>query len=905
MEQQELSIRPGGLGGTSSAGHTSIRDKYKTALDRYNTDLERRCPVISNNYNKLNQIVSRYGQEIDQAWRSSNRKKKRRFLTAIWIGIPKQHRPDLNNENPSVADCMWPYISQEDLVDNGENLLTMIHSRATHPWTEYANMDLDSTTRGWEGVPGFPDTIPPWRHPSTLGTANDNGEDFRITFIEDGVEHDGRRKYFRVEETHSVEQRQKLLPFTFNYASAALIAKVQERLYINLVKICQHLLRPMPLNAQKEAAENEQEYQERFAEQFPLDGEPSAAPESTPSLTAPSGNDEVTIKVLSEARRCAPYGKPANLDLEIAGDLIRGRAAAAKETLEELRANPGFFESSIRQERELIGEAEGTKKAKEDDEFTEEDGPKWKRALEASITLPIQAFDQWAAMQDTFESLQTTYEGIVDKTLISPQNRSPNAVAAQQAFERALIPFQHIAFTIRDRILAKMFAEAKNNVLFKEYIEFRPMYNNQDANQSQNPKIPCATDTLKSLLQEARTCAESNKRIPENCRKGMVYEKFRVILESYVRRHMLTRLPALIDELDRLFKEDPNLPKGQKANVEFLPVHVRPELEDLAILAECLSQVDNFRPWSLVIIQSMAAPPKTGEANKMSTANNLVAELDRPARQLALNSPRIWEEVYKLAIPYAEKFAYPAPEEERTTEVVKTMRSSEQNLREFWDPLIKLLKQNTAVSARVLALLEPTPELTPLRPKQKQTTKLEAAEAEPGPSQPSQKDQGATAEGGKPSESSLSLWEQRQALLRAQGIDDTAEQSRPATPKTTTASQTAVTPAAADNRIRVSREVMDTLSILMFEQGRTGGARRELPWKDFLRAMSEIGYRTITQGSGSEVNFHPDKSILGNHVPIKFHSPHPEKKLSFNRARMYGSRLCKRHGWTLDSFTER
>jgi hypothetical protein len=68
----------------------------------------------------------------------------------------------------------------------------------------------------------------------------------------------------------------------------------------------------------------------------------------------------------------------------------------------------------------------------------------------------------------------------------------------------------------------------------------------------------------------------------------------------------------------------------------------------------------------------------------------------------------------------------------------------------------------------------------------------------------------------------------------------------------------------------------------------------EIPWNDFLHAMTSVGF-TVIKLYGSVWQFTPTKLDVDRN--IQFHEPHPKPKLAFNVARRFGRRLHRAYGW--------
>jgi hypothetical protein len=101
--------------------------------------------------------------------------------------------------------------------------------------------------------------------------------------------------------------------------------------------------------------------------------------------------------------------------------------------------------------------------------------------------------------------------------------------------------------------------------------------------------------------------------------------------------------------------------------------------------------------------------------------------------------------------------------------------------------------------------------------------------------------------------------------------------------------------------IHLTKKLYHTFSTL-FHQPSTTSQPAEVPWTDFVSAMSTISFLP-EKLHGSVWRFTPkDGSTFGTETPINFHEPHPSTKLPFRTARMYGSRLTRHYGLDGDCF---
>ena len=73
----------------------------------------------------------------------------------------------------------------------------------------------------------------------------------------------------------------------------------------------------------------------------------------------------------------------------------------------------------------------------------------------------------------------------------------------------------------------------------------------------------------------------------------------------------------------------------------------------------------------------------------------------------------------------------------------------------------------------------------------------------------------------------------------------------------------------------------------------------ELPWRDFLRALTNIGF-SAEKLPGSQWMF--CRQDGDSRQKISFHEPHPESKIPSQWCRHFARRLKIAFGWTMDTF---
>ncbi|MCJ1453084.1 hypothetical protein MMC28_003429 [Mycoblastus sanguinarius] len=104
--------------------------------------------------------------------------------------------------------------------------------------------------------------------------------------------------------------------------------------------------------------------------------------------------------------------------------------------------------------------------------------------------------------------------------------------------------------------------------------------------------------------------------------------------------------------------------------------------------------------------------------------------------------------------------------------------------------------------------------------------------------------------------------------------------------------------AVLTSKFKVGKRASRVFSTL-FGRPTEEGIPGELPWKEFLYAMTSLGF-SVQKLDGSAWIFSPVDEPLER--SITFHEPHPVSKIPFRVARRYGRRLEWAYGWTADSF---
>ncbi|OIW34205.1 hypothetical protein CONLIGDRAFT_711980 [Coniochaeta ligniaria NRRL 30616] len=896
------------------------------------------CSQILGAQRELREIVARNQEEIERRWETKlkQKNKARKVFRVAWPQdpkglvpgeMPKEHRADMDldavkdpggNERDRRHLYLWPHLNETDLFERPELLMRLIHNRALNSWLEYLCMDLDSTKGGWE-IEGVRVRLRWGRRDWKDGTT-EHSIDYRVSFRDPGSNGAGSA-CFTVQRSTTEEERNKLLPGSFDYAQAIIIAEVQALLYPFLVKVCKELLLPKKDNL------TDSEYAAKFHDEF-IKSKPFPAQLPTPPkapATAGSSTDGVSVKILSETRMYSWYGKPQDVDLLTVGDLIRSRVADTEEAILDLRASPDIWEDSVKQWKSVYDQMNQVPEPGPDAGFAAEQLPGWRWAVEKTVSVAITAYDRWHLLYDTFTALQEAQW--VHKEAVARNRGATEVEEAKRVLDQRLLCFQFVSSQLSEYILQDdLKDEIKDKYPFDRYFDL-----SEKKDDPHEQRVPRRTDTLQTELS-------SGKGV------GRVFERFRSVLEPYQRNRF--GLPAVLCELDRAI--DKVHPTETKS---IIPAYISPSLEDLGILAECLVQVNNMAPWmTLVELYS------TIHQQRMKAANKEVEDLYTPLAALWKQRDTIFDPVYKKGMPKRDRFKYLTPGEDITEQVVTTMRKSEENLEGFWEELLSNLKEAEALSEGLQTLLDQAPGRTPAW---EEPVRTESSSSETGwTEQPQAEEQSSQTEGwtegweeeqsgeqpgeqleDQPQEAEGttaggSLWDEMQARLKQeqeqqeepeQQEEQEEQEEDPMDidppdpnpdPPAAQEENPAQDPPAPDStpKIKVKPATLSILRSMMFDKTRRHGpVPGEIHWDDLRAAMADVGFAS-NKGHGSAWHFHPTEALKefirsqnsgGDTAAITLHDPHPKRKVDAIYARRYGRRLLRRYGWTLETFEER
>lgn len=337
----------------------------------------------------------------------------------------------------------------------------------------------------------------------------------------------------------------------------------------------------------------------------------------------------------------------------------------------------------------------------------------------------------------------------------------------------------------------------------------------------------------------------------------------------------LLRMPLVVDELQRL------LDKEQTAN-NMVTEFVSSIIGDLAIICECLRQIDSYQPWALTFEDLMVDYENDIKEQYAKTSQpwaSMLAALKEPNSSTG--------RMAHLGKPTDKKFDYPVGKR-RTKENTEIMRQSEANLDAFWSYIDgRMSKEAGDLAGTAVGKLLTEPRILQRTPQW----------SEPDKSDRRSSDSDAQSLLMQLSDLYSQLESRTSRTLSSASKEDTKSKVKtrgvPSSTRANAVTELEANPTdpqpifAVDNR---ALKVFRTLSFTPSINAMPG----EVAWNDFVHAMMSTGFGA-EKLYGSVWHFTPSK--LDVERSIQFHEPHPSGKIPFRIARRHGRRLNRAYGW--------
>ncbi|EPE03056.1 hypothetical protein F503_08670 [Ophiostoma piceae UAMH 11346] len=775
-------------------------------------------------FHLLRSILERHETTIQKRWTKKTRTQKLAILLAAWPSMPTTHRPDFAafRKNAPGTSGLTPQL------------------RGSYVWP-YINQEdlLRSKTlllllkaRGRN-------------HPSVFAAADGDAMHIGMVsravvpiflnehvFMLNGITRDTDYGRLLGWDEHPdafdwMSSRKQFLP-----GEGLLILEAQARVLAFLVACCRSILHEIP----GEDLRNDALY--------PTQPEPVLKDSTATAGLAAS------LTVLAEE---APYRVPERLDLDKIEALLAARKEAAEGHVLALREDPGYFADHLNEMREhrqemikdVAGNVHPTLKPPRQ-------GLLWCRVIGEVAVQAYFQLELYTELHKQAQHLRKLQRQYADKIL--PLEDLPEPYLA------ALLKFRHYLNQI---------AKGPMNQLKNTFAASPPMRSYFVR------EVPISADSSK-ISTMSRPGVKMDPII------GQLVWLLQTLWEDG-QNLFLCRLPAVVDELDRLLTIE------QRAR-ELVSPYIASMISELSIVGECLRQIDIYQPWANGFQHALVD-------REDAIKRNFAEHTQSHARVLAALRDENIAAIRAYGDPSDNKFSYPVGKR-RSKAVSDSLRSAEHHLDIFWakaDGLVRARAGNQDGSAmqRLLAqprLLQRTPEWV-----------------EPPPKAPKEAGSGADAlagslaavhvHSGPPPSSSrkdvLAEAAARSAKAKAKTRGQARGQHVANTDDNDTDTGTQPPVPDVQPRIAVDARALKVLRILFFDPA-ANTTPGEVAWLDFLHALQATGF-VAQKLYGSVWHFQP--MTLDVERSIQFHEPHPRGKIPFATARRHGRRLNRAYGW--------
>ncbi|KAG0050122.1 hypothetical protein BGZ83_005081 [Gryganskiella cystojenkinii] len=350
----------------------------------------------------------------------------------------------------------------------------------------------------------------------------------------------------------------------------------------------------------------------------------------------------------------------------------------------------------------------------------------------------------------------------------------------------------------------------------------------------------------------------------------------------------------LLQLLDELFERD-----GKKIK-DLISGRVTSVLENMSFLSECERQLSLYQPWASSFGDHIAI--------HITKIRNRHFKRTLPKTNLQkFREVSIWPEVD----PTSGRFFYPV-DKRRTKETTEAMQKAEKNLDAFWAVFDKILvtkvdsnrqgalmrmNENRTLH-RTRAWIEPAP-----KTKQPKSTNLKSIDGISNTLSQLHLDSeqhSTTEKAQRPSPS--------KTKVKTKGVDST---------KINTTNTTVATASTKSDKESIEDDTSITIPVdvrsfkvlgTLFYQPTVNSQPGEIPWNDFLYAMTNVGF-AVEKLYGSVWHFSPSDASKKKYAvrdrSIQFHEPHPIAKIPYRMARLFGRRLFRAYGWRGEMFVLR
>lgn len=362
--------------------------------------------------------------------------------------------------------------------------------------------------------------------------------------------------------------------------------------------------------------------------------------------------------------------------------------------------------------------------------------------------------------------------------------------------------------------------------------------------------------------------------------------------------HWQFGLSLILDELQHLLESEPEAASLVSSRLAEI-------ISDLSIVAQCRDQLNRFQPWA-----------RTFESSGLDRKDALRKSFGTWLRSMSKLMERVtFEDIFLMVDVLGDsqkRFHYPA-DRRPTRENIESLRNAEKNLDAFWGWLdvvfsIKCDEFRGRHVGRVLAekrTLCRIPEWVDNSDSHKHSSGKKAKHQKTGSATDGEalcQDLAAVQlDSFEPAATNLKaqLDSTEKTKIKTKGLaTGSSPPTEPATPATTTKDEEQPKPPT----VAVDARALKVFRTLFFNPGVTSSPG-EVPWLDFVHAMTSTGQFTAEKLYGSAWQF--QRRDGEGQSSIHFHEPHPRAKIHFTMARRMGRRLNRTFGWTGSTFVLR
>ncbi|KAL4905612.1 hypothetical protein BDW74DRAFT_167787 [Aspergillus multicolor] len=793
--------------GVGSLQPVNVPTDVKTP-DTVRKEAAARSRRIFESYEKLHGILERHEETIQKRWAKRTRQQKLAVLLASWPNMTSAHRPDFELFW-KASHCAREYdgISRDRFMFPYINQEDLLTSKALLLLLNARGRNPPSTFAVHDAAA------------MEIGNRTGNFSELNISFGE-GKRNVRGHYYMKLADlTENTREYGKLVCDKHSTNAAGdsnqidpraglLMLEAQERLLAFLLRCCKHILHDVLEDSSTE---------------FPVLPEPVMKQKC----------DVAGYESLSVQAAEAPYRAPAPPDFSLIQSLLAARASALEDHLWALREDPEYFASYLvtasEHQMEQLKDFEG-----KDHPLLSQKLPWWTRVVSSLVGeayLATEIMFEGSRLADKVARLQIKYEAQIVPSSDLPED-----------YLQALLHFRFFLDRVPDLLHGSLWHACHPSPPLRNFWTREPSRSiSEGVHVWKNVKNVQKEDKVQQQVSWSLTFLSKDNQVLDI---------------------ITTRI--LTDELERLVQSEP------RARA-MLTSYVAAVVGDLALLAQCAHQLDQYQPWA-----------RTWDDAVEKRQDALAAEYSKRFKAYSRYTESLTDDSLSgagaICDPSGDKFYYPF-EKRRTKETVDALRKAERNLDAVWAAIDRPLCTKSGnlrgtAAGKLLSLqnlLRRTPEWE-------------------GPGSENTRPGELTRRGFHNAYHPMSAIYTK---LRGNAfvLSQLNEQARNAPQLLGTVDKSGKTSAAP--LFAVDARALKVFRSLFFNPAVTT-TPAEVTWNDFFHALTSVGFAALKMYC-SAWHFKPKKPNLSVERSIQF--TEPTGKLSATTIRVFGRRLNRAYGW--------